>query len=438
MLGSRLAGFTLAATAMIGVGGCTFFPYDGPASVDVLSQRSDTIPYALVKLTPETIDILAAYEPKGLAGAFTDRRPASNIKFGIGDIVSTTIFEATAGGLFIPLDAGSRPGNFVSLPDQAVDNNGNITIPFAGVIRAAGRTNVEIQDEIVAKIKNRAIEPQVIVTLAQQRTSLISVIGEVNTPLRFAVPATGAGDRVLDAITRAGGIKGQGYSTWVMLERGGKRATVPFENLVMNASNNIYIQPGDRIYVYQEQQKFIVFGASGVEGTLGSQGEFNFDAWRINLAEGVAKASGLQDARADASAVFLYRREPKEVAKLLGADISRFTGDLVPVIFQINLRDPGGYFLATRTQMRNGDIIFIANAQSTDLTKFFNFVSTVASASIGVTTAVEGVPLASAAVHGRTLATPITSSTAISTSNVTGVPGTATSVGTTITTITPK
>ncbi len=404
MLVYRLGGITLIATAMISVGGCSFFPQDGPASIDVLAQRSDTAPFALVKLRPETIDILAAYEPKGLAGAFTDKRPASNIKFGIGDIVSTTVFEATAGGLFIPLDAGARPGNYVTLPDQAVDNNGNITFPFAGVVRAAGRTNVEIQSEIVDKIKNRAIEPQVVVTLAQQRTSLISVIGEVNTPLRFAVPASGAGDRVLDAITRAGGIKGQGYSTWVMLERGSKRATVPFENLVMNPNNNIYIQPGDRIYVYQEQQKFIAVGATGSVDVLGSQGEFNFDAWQINLAEAVAKAGGLQDIRADASAVFLYRREPKEVAKLLGADVSRFTGDLVPVIFQVDLRDPAGFFLATRTQMRNGDVIFVSNAQSYDLLKFFNFVTGVAGSSVVTTSAIVGVPTASAAaLHGHVL-----------------------------------
>ncbi len=134
--------------ALLGVGGCSFFPIDGPTSVDVLSQKSETIPYALVKLTPETIDVLQAYEPKGLAGAFIDRRPSANIKFGIGDIVSTTIFEATAGGLFIPLDAGARPGNFVTLPDQAVDDNGNISIPFAGTIRAAGRTNVRFRTRL--------------------------------------------------------------------------------------------------------------------------------------------------------------------------------------------------------------------------------------------------------------------------------------------------
>ncbi|VFU07034.1 exported protein of unknown function [Methylocella tundrae] len=153
MLGFRLGGITLLASALLSAGGCSFFPNDGPASVDVLKQKSESLPYALIKLTPETIDVLAAYEPKGLAGAFTDRRPSSNIKFGIGDIVSTTVFEATAGGLFIPLDAGARPGNYVTLPDQPVDNNGNITFPFAGVIRAAGRTNVEIQNEIVDKIK---------------------------------------------------------------------------------------------------------------------------------------------------------------------------------------------------------------------------------------------------------------------------------------------
>ena len=252
MSGSRIGLISLAALAMLGSGGCTYFPVNGPSSADVEAGKSETIPYQLVKLTPETIDVLAAHEPKGLAGAFTDLRPPSKIVFGIGDVVSITVFEAAAGGLFIPLEAGVRPGNYVTLPDQIVDNNGYISFPYAGLIKAAGRDNVQVQNDIVEKIKNRAIEPQLIVTLSQQRTSLISVVGAVNTPLRFAVPMTGAQDRVLDAITRAGGISGPGYASWVMLERGGRRATVPFENLVMNAANNIYILPGDRIYVYQE------------------------------------------------------------------------------------------------------------------------------------------------------------------------------------------
>ncbi len=387
---------------MLGAGGCSFFPVNGPSSTDIESGTSPTVPYALIKLTPETIDILAAHEPKGLAGVFTDRRPPANITFGIGDVVSVTIFEAAAGGLFVPLEAGVRPGNFVTIPDQMVDSNGNITIPFAGLIKTAGRTSVQVQDDIVDKIKNRAIEPQAVVTLAQQRTSLISVVGAVDAPIRFAVPASGAGDRVLDAITRAGGIAGPGYDIWVMLERGGRRATVPFENLVMNSKNNIYILPGDRIYVYAEPQKFIAFGATGGRRRR-AQGEFPFGAWRINLAEAVAKAGGLGDLQADPGAVFLYRQEPREVAQLLGADMARFNGPLVPVIFSINFRDPGGYFLATRLQMRNDDIIFVANAQSVDTSKFLTFVGLVTAAAAGTAAAIQSVPITEAAVHGRVL-----------------------------------
>ncbi len=304
-----------------------------------------------------------------MAGAFTDRRPPANIKYGIGDSLSVTIFEAAAGGLFIPAEAGVRPGNYVQLPDQSIDGDGNITVPYAGKIKAAGRTAAQIQADIVSKIRNRAIEPQVIVSLKSQATSLISVLGDVNTPSRFGASASGAGDRILDAITRAGGIKNAGYATWVMLERNGKHATVPFENLIMNAANNIYVQPGDRIYVYTEQQKFIALGATG------QSGEFNFDAWRINLSEAVSKAGGLTDAQADPDAVFLYRVEPRNVAERLGVDVSKFgSAATIPVIFNINLRDPGGFFLATKTQMRNGDIIFVSNAHSVEVTKVLQYM----------------------------------------------------------------
>jgi polysaccharide export outer membrane protein len=407
MFGLRYGSISILICALLGVGGCAFFPVNGPQSWDIQSGVSPTVPYALVKLSPATIDVIAAHEPKGLAGAFTDRRPPQNITFGIGDVIDITIFEAAAGGLFIPLEAGVRPGNFVTLPPQIVDNNGNITVPYAGLIKANGRTNVQVQNDIIEKIKNRAIEPQVVVALEQQRTSLISVIGEVNTPLRFAMPATGAQDRVLDAITRAGGIKDPGYATWVMLERGGKRATVPFENLVMDAHNNIFVLPGDRIYVYQEQQKFMAFGATGVSnGALAagaSQGQFNFDAWRLNLAEAVGKAGGLADAQADPGAVFLYRQEPREVAQLLGADMTRFDGPLVPVIFWTSFRDPGGYFLATRFQMRNDDILFVANAASIESGKFLNYVTQVAVTATSVLVGIQAVPITTQAINTKTL-----------------------------------
>jgi hypothetical protein len=75
-------------------------------------------------------------------------RPPPRITLGVGDVVSVTIFEPEPGGLFIPSEPGARPGNFVTLPDQIVDTNGNITVPYAGSIRALGRTPSEVQEAI--------------------------------------------------------------------------------------------------------------------------------------------------------------------------------------------------------------------------------------------------------------------------------------------------
>ena len=347
----------------------------GPFQRDVRARKSDVLlPYALMQITPDVLGVLAQHAPR-LVQAFTDDRPPRGITFGIGDTVSVAIFESAAGGLFIPAEASVRPGNFVEIPNQLVDNGGNITVPYAGAIRAAGRTPQQVQDEIVQKLKNRAIEPQVVVSLVTQQTSLISVLGEVNTPSRF--PASHAGERVLDAITRAGGPKGQGYDAWVMLERNRHRAITPFGALVYEPTNNVWVHPDDTIYVYDEPQTFIVLGATravptGVPGT--GQAQFNFGAWRLSLAEAIAKAGGLADERAAPQSVFLYRGETREVAEQLHIDVSQFDTPIIPVIYILNLRDPSGFFLSTKFQMRNKDVIYIANAASVETSKFLEYL----------------------------------------------------------------
>jgi polysaccharide biosynthesis/export protein len=351
--------------------GCSFFPIAGPNSLAIDVGLSEVgLDYGLVKLTPQVIKILAEYGPLSISATFGDRRPPPEIRFGIGDVVSVTIFEAAAGGLFIPIEAGVRPGNFVTLPNQPIDTAGNITVPYAGAVKAAGRTPSQVQQEIIDRIKNRAIEPQAVVALSTQNTSLISVLGEVNTPNRF--PAQPAGERLLDAITRAGGIKDQGYESWVVLERRGRRAGVPFGALIYEPGNNTWVWPGDTIYVYREPQTFLAFGAAG------QQGQFPFNMWRITLAEGIAIAGGLLDVQADAASVYLYRREPRALAEKLGVDCSKFEGPTVPIIYTVSFRDPGGYFLATKMQMYNKDVVYASNAQAVEVLKFLSFVNSAA------------------------------------------------------------
>jgi len=367
----------------LGVAGCTssFFPAAGPNTIAVRNHLSDSgQQYGFVRLTPDVVNLLDEYGPRTISATFGDSRPPPEVKFGIGDVVSVTIFEAAAGGLFIPLEAGVRPGNFITLPNQPVDTAGNITVPYAGAVRAAGRTPSQVQADIVGRIKDRAIEPQAVVALVTQNTSLITVIGEINNAFTPSgrIPAQPAGEHLLDVITRAGGLKDQGQNTWVVLERNGRRAAAPFGSLVFDPGNNIWAWPGDTIYLYQEPQQFVAFGASG------QQGLFAFNQWRVTLAEAVGQAGGLLDLQADPGSVFLYRREPRELAEKLGVDCSKFDGPTVPVVYNVSFKDPGGYFLATRLQMHNKDLVFAANSESVEVDKFLNFAQNVIATANGV------------------------------------------------------
>jgi len=381
-------------------------PVSGPQSWDVWAGQHDPkdLPYAFVRITPKVADVLGKAAPR-LVAEFPDRSRPKDVVFGIGDVVAVTIFEASSGGLFIPAEAGVRPGNFITIPSQAVDVNGNITIPYAGAIRARGRTAAEIQQAIVDALKDRAIEPQVVVSVVDQRTSLITVLGDVLRAGRL--PAQLTPERILDTISRAGGTAGPGPDEWVMLERNGRRALSPFGALVYEPANNIYIHANDIIYVYREPQTYLTFGA------LGQQQQIPFGTWRITLAEAVAKAGGLADAAADPASVFLYRGETRDVAEAIGIDASKFQGPIIPVIYNINFRNPASYFLATTLEMRNKDVIYVSNSVSVEATKFVGYIRTLNSAlNDPIATAIQAYTLKSIIQTGTANTAIITGATA--------------------------
>jgi hypothetical protein len=71
-----------------------------------------------------------------------------------------------------------------------------------------------------------------------------------------------------------------------------------------------------------------------------ASGQFQFSAggqssfFRMTLAEAVADAGGLLDLQADPGSVFLFRRQPHELAEKLGVNCSMIDGPTVPIIYQ--------------------------------------------------------------------------------------------------------
>jgi polysaccharide export outer membrane protein len=321
------------------------------------------LPYVIVDLNAKTVAIAAATEAHPPPGSL--RRLAGHLPslpIGAGDILRFTIYEASAGGLFIPTGTTTPHGNSVEIPDQEVDRAGNITFPFAGTIHAAGRTPTQLATLIENRLKQRAIEPQVVVSFGGRRSTIVTVTGDVNKP--GTVPLSQGGNRLLDVLSSVGGSKYSDFETLVTLQRGGRSATMRLDAIDSDPANNIYVMPHDVIVVKHDPQYYYVFGASGVAATSGYSrtAAFSFQHAHTDLAEVLATAGGLLDDRADPRWVVLYRLERRSTLEKYGVDVSAWHSDRIPTIYRVNLMDPSGFFLTQRFPITNNDLIYVSTA----------------------------------------------------------------------------
>ncbi|WP_431269935.1 polysaccharide biosynthesis/export family protein [Dankookia sp. P2] len=263
--------------------------------------------------------------PLTLFSAGLQARPASEVRFGVGDVIGITIFETQAGGLFIPADTGGRPGNFVTLPQQQIGRAGMVTIPFAGELKATGRTSAELERAIAGRLRQRALEPQVIVTLVERRSAAVSVVGDVDQSLRFSLDP--GGERLLGAIARAGGTRFAPHETLVTLQRGGVAESAILADIVEDPRLNLQLAPDDTIIVARQQRYFLALGAVGQTASITQLNRrFPFEDRRLSLGDAIARAGGLQDDRANPSAVFLFRFERRAALQRMGVSIPQVPG----------------------------------------------------------------------------------------------------------------
>ncbi len=390
------------AAALLGsvLAGCSLVPKDGPTGTAVEGQATsavaseEKVEYAYVKLGARSAEVsnrATIADGGSFASLGSSGSSGSDIRFAVGDLITITIFEAQAGGLFIPSEAGSRAGNFVQLPTQQVDASGNIEVPYAGAVRVAGRTAKEVGAGIASRLSTRAIEPQVVVSLAERRGNELAVLGEVNAPLRFAIDPGGV--RVLSAIARAGGPRNASHETTVTIQRKGVTARARMSTIVRNPALNVLLQPGDVVYVSREQKVFMAFGATPSPGSIGGTNNrrFSFDDDRVTLAEAVAKAGGLASERADPKYVFVYRAEHTRTLDHMGVDTRPFGTRVVPTVYSLDWGSPEAMFVANVFYMRDKDIVFVSDHPSVDFVKFFSIVRSVTGPASDIGTTVSNV-----------------------------------------------
>jgi polysaccharide export outer membrane protein len=372
----RHATLPAALAILAGLSACASVPTQGPLASDVVTRAGSdqTLRYLVVDVDGRTADIVRRNRADSFMGRFGDGRPAPFQRVGVGDGLTVTIFEAAPGGLFSSpivdrVNTGSRS---ITIPDQVVAQDGAITVPYAGRVPVLGLTPPQIEAEVVNRLTGKAIEPQALVTLSRNVSNTATVTGEVTAGAR--VPLSVRGDRVLDVIAVAGGIRAPAHETFINLLRGGRSVTVPMQAIVNNPSENIFVLPGDVITAIRQPQTFTAFGATLRNAVI------PFEQVDITMEEAIAKAGGLLDLQADPDGVFLFRFEPAAVAREL--DPSRDVPDgasMVPVAYRVSMRNAGAYFHARQFPIQNKDILYVSNAPLTDVQKVLTVLGSITS-----------------------------------------------------------
>lgn len=370
----RIKSGTLTSTALLVVGlalsGCAAIPSSGPSADAVLNRaNAAAMAYTVIEVTPEVARAVTDERNGHLAAIFGDQRKASSSRIGVGDAVVVHIWEAADGGLF---SAGMKNGN-ASIPEQPVSEDGTISVPYVGTVRAAGKTPDQLKALIETALAGKAIEPQVLVDVVKNVNNVVTVTGEVGSSGR--IPLSPRGERLMDVIALSGGPKIPAHQLAVQITRANKTLSIPLEQLISDPRENIYVQPDDVVTLIRQPRNFSVFGASERNAQVA------FDESKLYLNEALAKVGGLNDERANAKGIFIYRSEPSELIRRLlpGMPIRDDGTGKTQVIYRVDLTQPNGFFLLKDFPVYDGDLVYIANSSLAEMRKFTSLISAVAS-----------------------------------------------------------
>ena len=354
---------------LISLSGCAL-SNSGPSRSEILDSSDSDIRNEIQVVAVDDKVVRTLVESKQ-HGKFDDLFPShgsNNYRIGPGDIIEVTIWEAPPAMLFGGWDAttiGSTSTNSITLPPQMVDSDGSIVIPFVGRVTIEDHTTKEIEAFIVKNLQGKANQPQILARIVQNNTSSVTVVGEVNTSMMM--PLTPKGEHLLDAIAAGGGVKKEVDRTAVQITRENVTGMMALGSVIRDPKQNILLAPGDIVTAVYQPQTFSVLGQTG------KNEEIPFEAQGISLAQALARSGGLNEDRADASGIFVFRFEDAKTFNSFGKTVASANGT-VPAVYNIDLKNPASFFVTQNFPIRNHDVIYVATSEARQAEKFLRLL----------------------------------------------------------------
>jgi polysaccharide biosynthesis/export protein len=344
------------STAAIGLAltACSAVPGSGPRTADI---ERGIGPYVLLDLNPDAARTVSSAVAAQRIEAPIGLPPGRALGLaGAGDLLRIAIWEPNPNGTSLTTDKSGMETT------TRIGTDGTISVPYVGRLRAAGRTPAQIEQDIAARLAPSSPGAQVAVLVTEDLTNAVIVQGDVAKPGRYPVVPSSSG--LLDILAMAGGPHTPDRQTLVRITRGDSSVTRTLSHLVNARALEMDLAPGDRILVQPRASYFYAFGA------VNRPGEQAYDADDMSLAHTLARLQGLADGHADPAAVFVYRRQDAGLTRQLAPN-----HDVTQVIYRLNLRDPGGFFVAQQFPVLPDDLIYVSEAPIAEAAKVFQLIN---------------------------------------------------------------
>lgn len=265
--------------------------------------------------------------------------PAPSYRIGPGDVLQITVWDhpelaAAQGGA---PQTPSRPADPVA--GFVVDDRGNLTFPYAGVLKVAGLTAADAQARVTQALGKIYRNPQVTLRVASFRSQQVYVDGEVHSP--GALPVNDVTMTLPGAIARAGGFTAAADQSDVTIVRDGVPVRIDLTGLLEKRGNpsGIVLRDGDLLRVNARDDNG-VYVMGEVNRPLRAMPKRN---GRLTLSDALLQAGSINSNTADAAQMFVIR----------GAQ-SR-----APTVFHLDARSPVAMVLANQFELEPQDIVYV-------------------------------------------------------------------------------
>lgn len=236
-----------------------------------------------------------------------------------------------------------------------VHAEGNIYFPYVGKLHVAGLTAPQIRAKLKEALKAFIPTPQINVDVVGFHSKTYQLSGAVARPGLY--PVSNVPMTVSEAIQAAGGILQTVPSvtvasrasatpladlSHVLYIHDGAREVLNMQSFYLrgNISQDRLVRPGDIIHVPDNS-----FDQVHIIGEVMQPGNYPLHYGKLNLAQALGAAGGIDPVTANPSRIFVFRGAYSK-----------------PKIFWLDARSPVSMLLATQFMLQPQDVVFVATA----------------------------------------------------------------------------